>query len=175
MISFKLKLLLIDLSREHETGIVQKLSKSRFQANYKLTVGVDICTKDVEFRQGEIATLSIWDIGIQERFEFIRSTFYKGAAGIILIFNLKKEQTYIETKGWLSEIRDSAGCVPFLLIGININLLKLIEKNSLREEIREFTSNEGGFYVETSPKKFYNIDEAIHDLTRSIIYSRIKN
>ena len=175
MSSFKLKVLLIDLSREYETGIVQKLSKNRFQRNYKLTVGVDICTKDVEFRRNEIATLSIWEIGIQERFEFIRNTFYKGAAGAIFIFNLRKEQTYIETKRWLSEIRQSAGHLPFLLIGVNINLLKLIEKNSLREEIREFTSNEGGFYVETSPKKFYNITEAINELTKSIIYSRTKN
>ena len=123
MSSFKLKVLLIDLSAEKDIGLVQRLSKNRFQTNYKLTVGVNISTKDVEFRRNEIATLSIWDIGTQKRFEFIHSTFYKGATGAILIFDLNQGETYLNTRVWLKEIRQFAGPIPFLLIGINVSLL----------------------------------------------------
>ncbi|MFX1257850.1 MAG: Rab family GTPase, partial [Promethearchaeota archaeon] len=98
MSSFKLKVLLTGAAAVGKTSLVQRFIKNRFAANYKLTVGVDILTKDVEFRPGEIATLSIWDIGGQQRFEFIRSTFYKGAAGALLVFDLTREQTYTETR-----------------------------------------------------------------------------
>jgi len=83
MSSYKLKVILIgrDLVKNR---LVQQIVKNRFAANYKLTVGVDILTIDVEFQLSELATLSVWDIGSQQRFEFIRSTFYKGAAGVIL-------------------------------------------------------------------------------------------
>ena len=109
---------------------------------------MDILTKDVEFRQGEIATLSIWDIGWQQRFEFIRSTFYKGAAGALLVFDLTKEQTYTETRKWVTEIRQFAGKnIPFVLIGNNVQLLKLADAAFIREEAREFARNEGGFIL----------------------------
>ena len=61
MSSFKLKVLLCGAAAVGKTSLVQRFIKNRFAANYKLTVGVDILTKDVEFRAGEIATLSIWD------------------------------------------------------------------------------------------------------------------
>jgi small GTP-binding protein len=101
MSSFKLKVLLTGAAAVGKTSLVQRFIKNRFAANYKLTVGVDILTKDVEFTQGEVATLSIWDIGGQQRFEFIRSTFYKGAAGALLVFDLTREQTYTEVRKWI--------------------------------------------------------------------------
>ncbi|GAH40159.1 unnamed protein product, partial [marine sediment metagenome] len=122
MSSFKLKIILIgrDLVKRR---LIQRFIKHRFAANYKLTVGVDILTKDVEFKPGEVATLSIWDIGgQQQRFEFIRSTFYKGVAGVLLVFDLTREQTYIETRKWLTEIRQfSSGNIPFVLIAKRAN------------------------------------------------------
>jgi len=114
MSSFKLKVLLRGANEAGKANLVQRFIKNRFEANYKLTVGVDILTKDVEFRQGEIATLSIWDIGGQQRFEFIRSIFYKGAAGALLVFDLTREQTYNQTIKWLTEIRRFAGHIPFV-------------------------------------------------------------
>jgi len=168
MSSFKLKIILIgrDLVKNR---LVQQIVKNRFAANYKLTVGVDILTKDVEFQLSEIANLSLWDIGSQQRFDFIRSTFYKGAAGIILIFDLTREETYTEVRNYFTEIIQVNGYRPFLLIGNNINLLKQDEKMLFREEARGFAKNEGGFYIETSPTGIDIVDDAISMLTRRII------
>ncbi len=137
---------------------------------------MDILTKDVEFRQGEIATLSIWDIGWQQRFEFIRSTFYKGAAGALLVFDLTKEQTYTETRKWVTEIRQFAGKnIPSVLIGNNVQLLKLADAAVIREEAREFARNEGGIYIETSPTSIDIVEKAIRELTRRIIDFKAQN
>jgi len=156
-----------------KTSLVQRFIKNRFAANYKLTVGVDILTKDVEFKQGEVATLSIWDIGGQQRFEFIRSTFYKGAAGALLVFDLTREQTYIEVRKWLTEIRQFAGQdIPFVLIGNKYDLLEDVGEVIDRDEARALAESENSIYIETSAKTGINVDEAFTELTRRIIESR---
>ena len=173
MSSFKLKVLLTGAAAVGKTSLVQRFIKNRFAANYKLTVGVDILTKDVEFKQGEVATLSIWDIGGQQRFEFIRSTFYKGAAGALLVFDLTREQTYIEVRKWLTEIRQFAGQdIPFVLIGNKYDLLEDVGEVIDRDEARALAESEGSIYIETSAKTGINVDEAFTELTRRIIKSR---
>ena len=173
MSSFKLKVLLTGAAAVGKTSLVQRFIKNRFAANYKLTVGVDILTKDVEFRAGEMATLSIWDIGGQQRFEFIRSTFYKGAAGALLVFDLTREQTYTESKKWLTEIRQFAGGkIPFILIGNKYDLIEDVGQVIDRDEARAFAESEGSIYIETSAKSGINVDESFTELTRRIIESR---
>ncbi|MHA1350701.1 MAG: Rab family GTPase [Promethearchaeota archaeon] len=170
---FKLKVLLTGAAAVGKTSLVQRFIKNRFAANYKLTVGVDILTKDVEFRQGEVATLSIWDIGGQQRFEFIRSTFYKGAAGALLVFDLTREQTYIETRKWLTEIRQfSSQNIPFVLIGNKADLVEDVGEVIDRAEARAFAESEGSIYIETSAKTGINVDDAFTELTRRIVESR---
>ncbi|KKK44703.1 hypothetical protein LCGC14_0597500 [marine sediment metagenome] len=173
MSSFKLKVLLTGAAAVGKTSLVQRFIKQRFQANYKLTVGVDILTKDVEFKPSEIATLSIWDIGGQQRFEFIRSTFYKGAAGALLVFDLTREQTYTETRKWLTEIRQFAGeSIPFVLIGNKADLVEDVGTVIDRDEALSFAESEGSIYIESSAKTGINVDESFSELTRRIIGSR---
>ena len=168
MSSFKLKVILFgrDLVKSR---LIHRIVKNRFAANYKLTVGVDILTKDVEFDLNEFATLSLWDIGIQQRFEFIRSTFYKGAAGIILFFDLTKEESFVEVRKWFTEIVQITGETPFLLIGNYENLLKQENNILFRKEVRGFAENEGGFYVEASPNEIDIVENAFYTLTRRIV------
>ncbi|MBA7514890.1 hypothetical protein ES705_06926 [subsurface metagenome] len=170
---FKLKVLLTGAAAVGKTSLVQRFIKNRFAANYKLTVGVDILTKDVEFKQGEVATLSIWDIGGQQRFEFIRSTFYKGAAGALLVFDLTREQTYIEVRKWLTEIRQfTHQDIPFVLIGNKYDLLEDVGEVIDRDEAKALAESEGSIYIETSAKTGINVDDAFTELTRRIIESR---
>ena len=173
MSSFKLKVLLTGAAAVGKTSLVQRFIKNRFAANYKLTVGVDILTKDVEFKPSEVATLSIWDIGGQQRFEFIRSTFYKGAAGALLVFDLTREQTYIETRKWLTEIRQfSNQNIPFVLIGNKADLVEDVGEVIDSNEARAFAEKEGSIYIETSAKSGINVDDSFAELTRRIVDSR---
>ncbi|HEC40700.1 MAG TPA: GTP-binding protein, partial [bacterium] len=109
----------------------------------------------------------------QQRFEFIRSTFYKGAAGALLVFDLTREQTYTETRKWLTEIRQFAGeRIPFVLIGNKVDLVEDVGTVIDRDEALSFAESEGSIYIESSAKTGINVDESFSELTKRIIDSR---
>jgi len=167
--SYKLKVLLCGPAGVGKTSLIMRYIKSKFQTDYKLTVGVDILTKDVELANDNICTLSIWDIGGQERFSFIRSTFYKGAAGALLVFDLSRAATWDEIKNWRAEVKQFAGDIPFVLIGNKLDLLADVGEVIDRDEARAYAESQGSVYIETSAKDNTNVDVAFQTLTKRII------
>ena len=167
--SYKLKVLLCGPAGVGKTSLIMRFIKSKFQTDYKLTVGVDILTKDVELSNDNICTLSIWDIGGQERFSFIRSTFYKGAAGALLVFDLSRAATWDEIKNWRAEVKQFAGDIPFVLIGNKLDLLADVGEVIDRDEARAYAESQGSVYIETSAKDNTNVDEAFITLTKRIV------
>lgn len=167
--SYKLKVLLCGPAGVGKTSLIHRFIKSRFQTDYKLTVGVDILTKDIELANSQIATLSIWDIGGQERFSFIRSTFYKGAAGVLLVFDLSRAATWDDIKNWRAEVKQFAGDIPFVLIGNKLDLLQDVGEVIDRDECREYAESQGSKYIETSAKNNIAVDTGFVSLTEKII------
>ena len=167
--SYKLKVLLCGPAGVGKTSLIMRFIKSKFQTDYKLTVGVDILTKDVELSNDNICTLSIWDIGGQERFSFIRSTFYKGAAGALLVFDLSRAATWDEIKNWRAEVKQFAGDIPFVLVGNKLDLLADVGEVIDRDEARAYAESQGSIYIETSAKDNTNVDEAFTTLTKRIV------
>lgn len=167
--SYKLKVLLCGPAGCGKHELIMRFIQSKFQTDYKLTVGVDILTKDVELANGNICTLSIWDIGGQERFSFMRSTFYKGAAGALLIFDLTRAATWDEIKNWREEVKQFAGDIPFVLIGNNLDRLADVGEVIDREEARRYAESQGSEYMETGLKNHSNIEQAFIALTKRIV------
>jgi small GTP-binding protein len=169
MSNYKLKILLCGPAAVGKTSLIHRFIKSKFERDYKLTVGVDILTKDVEYSAGKVATLSIWDIGGQERFSFIRTTFYKGASGVLLVFDLSRSATWDAVKNWRAEVLQFAGNIPFVLIGNKKDLVSEVGEVIDSEECREYSQQENSIYIETSAKDGTNVDESFTELTRLII------
>lgn len=168
--TYKLKILLVGPAAVGKTSLIQRFIKSKFQQDYKLTVGVDILTKEVEYEPGKTAVLSIWDIGGQERFAFIRTTFYKGASGVLLVFDLSRAATWESIMTWYQETRQFAGNIPFVLIGNKADLLEEVGEQINQEECQKFAEEKGSIYIAASAKAGKNVDESFLELTKRIIH-----
>jgi len=90
-----------------------------------------------------------------------------------LVFDLTREQTYTETRKWLTEVRQFAGeKIPFVLIGNKADLIEDVGEVIDRAEARKFAESEGSIYLETSAKTGQAVDDSFTELTRRIIDSR---
>ncbi len=74
-----------------------------YDDNYNATVGVNfkIQTLDID---GKVVKLQLWDTAGQERFRTIASSFYRGAHGIIVVYDVTDKESFINVKHWMNEI-----------------------------------------------------------------------
>lgn len=168
----KLKIVVLGMAGVGKTSIIKRFFKEEFATDYKLTVGIDIFNKHIEYEPGKIALVSIWDIAGQSRFEEFRKTFYNNTDGAVIVFNPFSMASYAEAKRLVDEIRDFIGDeIPFVLIGNKTQSSNEFVDIIDRATIFDFTYNEDGFYIEVSPTSDFNIDLAFKELTRRIINS----
>ncbi len=167
--SFKLKIIALESTKSAKDFFFSNshVIHNRFSTNYKLTVGVDILTADCLFdNSDEYATLSIWDIENKSRFDFIRSTFYRGAAGV-LIFTFLNDESINSSVSLISEIRTYTENAPIFLVGI-LNNEEFYEYNI--DEIESLVENQdlNGYFLIPD-----QINIVLSELTRTIIYNRM--
>jgi small GTP-binding protein len=166
---YRFKIILIGAGAVGKTSLVKRFVDDTFSTSYNVTIGVDFLSKDVNL-DGKEVRLTIWDVGGQERFQFMRSRFYDGAHGALLIFDLSRAETYQEIQKWLNEFRTFAGeNVPFILIGNKVDLIEDIGEVVERAEARSFAENEGSIYIDTSAKTGENVEDAFQRLTKLLV------
>ncbi len=169
--AIKIKLVLLGPAATGKTSLIWRFIKSKFNADYRLTFGCEVITKDVEYEPGEIATVEMWDIGGQMYFEFIRDKLYKDADGALLVFDLTRADTYDQvTTKWLQEVRQCAGeNIPFVLIGNKIDLIKELGEVVNRLDAKQFAVSQKSTYIETSSLDGTSVDEVFLEITRRVI------
>jgi hypothetical protein len=114
------------------------------------------------------APLSLqWDTAGQERFRTITSSYYRGAHGIIIVYDVTDDESYASVERWMTEIDRFAGQdVNKMLVG---NKCDLEAKRKTDKETAEAFAKERGLpFFETSAKDNQNVEEAFLDLTRGI-------
>ena len=90
--------------------------------------------------------LQIWDTAGQERYRTITNAYYKGAEGIILVFDLFKRQSFLNLDDWLKEVEKHGKTdVEIVVIGNKLDLLEEgnREPEVSQEEVREFETRTG--------------------------------
>ena len=131
------------------------------------TIGVDFKIKTFEIDEKKIK-MQIWDTAGQERFKNIISSYYRGAHGILLIYDVTDKDSFRNLANWLIEIEKNA----------NKNVLKVVIGNKTDLENRrvitynqgkEFADTYGLKFLETSAKKNLNVNEAFETLGRELM------
>ncbi len=117
-----------------------------------------------------IVTLSIFDIGGQDRFKGLFENFFKGTAAVGLVFDQSRPETFYQLDDYFKEIRERAGNIPILLVGNKIDLRKEIGETVPREQILQKVNQYNLFeYVETSALQNKNVVHLFSRLAKTAL------
>jgi small GTP-binding protein len=159
------KVLLIGPAAVGKTSLMMRFVHNKFSESMQATMGVDYLSKEVEFSPNNTARLTIWDVGGQERFKFLRNTFYRGANGALVVFDLTRKYTFDEVKEWIYEFRQLSGPdVPFVLIGNKSDLIPDVGIVIDPNKVKQLAEDEESIYIETSAKMSVNVEDGFIEL-----------
>ena len=130
----------------------------RFSAVHDLTIGVDFGSRIIDL-DGERVKLQIWDTAGQESFRSIARSYYRDAAGALLVFDVTRRETFKHLEKWLQETRQFASqqiCITLVGNKTDLNKKRAITRAEAEEFAREFDLA----YIETSAKTADGVDEA---------------
>ena len=163
------KLLLIGDSGVGKSCLLLRFADDTYTESYISTIGVDFKSRTIEL-DGQTIKLQIWDTAGQERFGKIDSSFYRGAHGIIVVFDVTDPESFSNVKQWLHEIdRYASADVKKLLVG---NKCDLASKRAVpTEQAAAFAESLGVEYLETSAKSALNVEKAFTAIAREVTSS----
>ena len=173
------KILILGDSSVGKTAFIVRFCEDKFQEENLSTIGVDIKAKFLTRKEKKI-NLQIWDTAGQERFRSIAKNSYKGADGIILMYDITNISTFKHIKNWISDIKSKTDKpldkLALLIIG---NKSDLEENREVNEENKNDIINEHKLkIIETSAKENKNINESMIELIDKMIelgVGKIKN
>nr|AJC97112.1 Rab1A [Macrobrachium rosenbergii] len=160
------KLLLIGDSGVGKSCLLLRFADDTYTESYISTIGVDFKIRTIEL-DGKTIKLQIWDTAGQERFRTITSSYYRGAHGIIVVYDTTDQESFNNVKQWLQEI-DRYACenVNKLLVG---NKCDLTHKKVVGyQTAKEYADSLGIPFLETSAKNATNVEQAFMTMAAEI-------
>lgn len=159
-----LKLLMLGDTGVGKTCLLLRYAFDSFSPTFITTIGIDFKIKEVEI-DGLRVKLQIWDTAGQERFRTITVSYFKGAHGILLVYDVTERDSFENIQHWVHQIRENAD--------ERVRLV-LVANKCDREEARVVTRSEGEdlarqygvAFFETSAKDNHNVDECYAAIAR---------
>ncbi|TYH98554.1 hypothetical protein ES332_A11G004600v1 [Gossypium tomentosum] len=166
------KAVLIGDSAVGKSNLLSRFAKDEFRLDSKPTIGVEFAYRNVKIGD-KVIKAQIWDTASQERFRVITSSYYRGALGALLVYDITRRTTFQNVKKWMHELRGFGNLeMVIVLVGNKSDLSE--SRQVSEEEGKKIAEMEGLFFMETSALRNLNVEEAflrminkIHETTMS--------
>ncbi len=165
------KITILGQSAVGKTSLINQFVEGSFQEDYKPTLGANIIRKDVNIdKVNAKVRLIMWDLAGQEKYNVIRSMYFQGCVGSLLVYDVTRHDSFaaIESK-WLKDFKNYVKKEgAYILIG---NKIDLKEQRSVGKEEGEKLAIEIGAstFIETSAKLGMNVEKAFKNLVHQIL------
>ncbi|XP_053575343.1 LOW QUALITY PROTEIN: ras and EF-hand domain-containing protein-like [Bombina bombina] len=153
-----------------KSSFLLRLCLNEFRGDIPTTLGVDFQMKKL-LVDGEHTTLQIWDTAGQERFRSIAKSYFRKAHGVLLMYDVTSEASFLNVRQWIDEIKNSSEkSIPVMLIGNKTDLrIEKTESDCIQTSMGEkLAMAYSSLFCETSAKDGTNVVEAVLHLAREV-------
>ncbi|KAK9278516.1 hypothetical protein L1049_028083 [Liquidambar formosana] len=159
------KAILIGDSAVGKSNLLSRFARDEFRLDSKPTIGVEFAYRSIKIGD-KVIKAQIWDTAGQERFRAITSSYYRGALGALLVYDITRRSTFSNLKKWLHELREyGKSDMVIVLVGNKSDLGHSREVSE--EEGQKLAETEGLCFMETSALESLNVEEAfLHMITK---------
>ena len=163
---YLIKLLLIGDSGVGKSCLLLRYADDTFTSSFITTIGIDFKIKSILIDDSKVK-LQIWDTAGQERFRTITTAYYRGAMGILLVYDVADENSFFNVKNWMKQIdQNAAENVNRVLIG---NKCDLDERKVSYEQGKALADEYGIKFFETSAKLNTHVDSSFLSIAKDIV------
>ena len=145
-----------------------RFTDDSFDEHIQSTIGVDFKVKHMDVA-GKRIKLTIWDTAGQERFRTLTSSYYRGAQGVVFVYDVTKRDSFENLEQWLREVKlyspNNGEGVVKLLVGNKIDL----ERQVPREEAEAWARSQGMLFLEASAKTRMGIRQCFMEVVQKIV------
>eukprot|EP00598_Pedospumella_elongata_P001738 CAMPEP_0184970538 /NCGR_PEP_ID=MMETSP1098-20130426/2982_1 /TAXON_ID=89044 /ORGANISM="Spumella elongata, Strain CCAP 955/1" /LENGTH=206 /DNA_ID=CAMNT_0027492483 /DNA_START=88 /DNA_END=708 /DNA_ORIENTATION=- len=154
----QIKLLMIGDSGVGKTCLLLRYANDSFSPTFITTIGIDFKIKNIQL-DGKRIKLQIWDTAGQERFRTITTSYFRGAQGILLVYDVTDRNSFISIRNWVAQIQMHADVnVNKILIG---NKCDCQDQRAISYEEGEALAKEYNIhFYETSAKQDLNVEKS---------------
>eukprot|EP00002_Diphylleia_rotans_P022664 TRINITY_DN4441_c0_g1_i9.p1 TRINITY_DN4441_c0_g1~~TRINITY_DN4441_c0_g1_i9.p1 ORF type:complete len:250 (+),score=35.47 TRINITY_DN4441_c0_g1_i9:624-1373(+) len=164
------KVVIVGDSYVGKSSLLARFCKETIKGNYKSTVGVDFTSQTFEIL-GKDFRLQLWDTAGQERFKSIVQSYYRGAHGIIVAFDLSSPQTLQNSLRWVHEVRSSVGDEAYVwLVGLKSDLKHFVTTEMACQVAKSMQAE----YWEVSSVTGSNVRELFHRVAAILFQNSLK-
>jgi small GTP-binding protein len=140
-----LKVVVVGDGAVGKSSLIRRYCEGKFHASRVATIGVDFYTQRVSLPTGTVK-LSIWDMAGQERFQVVRTGFYRGSLAVALVYDVTSVTSLANLKRWRDEVLGAAPMQALVVVGNKADL----ERTVRSQLARAAASYLGASYLETS-------------------------
>ena len=153
-----IKILTLGDTMVGKSSIVLRFSEDKFDDNQFATIGIDFKTKYIKIGDSSVKVL-IWDTAGQEKFQNIAKQYYKGANGVLLIYDISSRKSFERINFWLKELKEN-NRIDELFICLVGNKIDLEEKRVISKEEGENYAKENNIsFIEVSARTGKGIND----------------
>ncbi|XP_075454966.1 ras and EF-hand domain-containing protein [Ascaphus truei] len=155
-----------------KSSFLMRLCKNEFRGNTSATLGVDFQMKTLVV-DGEPTLLQLWDTAGQERFRSIAKSYFRRADGVLLLYDVTCEKSFLNVREWVDMIEDAThDSIPIMMVGNKADLRQIMSEQGHKcvptSYGEKLSMTYGALFCETSAKEGSNIVEAVLHLAREV-------